>query len=80
MTDLQRLDPASLKGVLESLLLVSSDAVSASEFARILDVGPGEVSSALADLAAEYADADRGFQLREVAGGWRLYTLSLIHI
>lgn len=74
MTDLQRLDPASLKGVLESLLLVSSDAVSASEFARILDVGPGEVSSALADLAAEYADADRGFQLREVAGGWRLYT------
>ena len=33
----------------------------------------------LAELSAEYADANRGFQLREVAGGWRLFTHPAYH-
>ena len=74
MTDLDRLDSGSLKGLLEALLLVSDDAVSAPDLARACDATPGEVASALAELSAEYADAERGFQLREVAGGWRLFT------
>jgi segregation and condensation protein B len=37
------------------------------------------VASALAELSAEYADANRGFQLREVAGGWRLFTHPAFH-
>lgn len=40
---------------------------------------PGDVASALAELSAEYADANRGFQLREVAGGWRLFTHPAFH-
>ena len=32
------------------------------------------MTAALADLAAEYADQGRGFELRNVAGGWRYYT------
>ena len=32
------------------------------------------VTDALADLAQEYADQGRGFELRNVAGGWRYYT------
>jgi segregation and condensation protein B len=48
--------------------------VSAARLARVLEASPGEVESALADLTQEYAEAERGFQLREVAGGWRLYT------
>ena len=74
MLDLEHLDSDSLKAALESLLLVSSDAVPATEFAKALGVAPGEAAAALADLAAEYSDANRGFQLREVAGGWRLFT------
>ncbi|WP_394370175.1 SMC-Scp complex subunit ScpB [Nocardioides marmotae] len=36
---------------------------------------PGaEVSAALASLAAEYDEQERGFELRNVAGGWRFYT------
>src|SRR5689334_678837 len=35
---------------------------------------PGEVSAALAALAEEYAEQGRGFDLRNVAGGWRYYT------
>ncbi len=74
MRDLDRLGDHDLKGALEALLLVSSDAVSAVELARLLEVGPIEVVEALAELSAEYSDANRGFQLREVAGGWRLFT------
>lgn len=79
MLDLEHLDSDSLKAALESLLLVSSDAVPATEFAKALGVAPGEAAAALVDLAAEYSDANRGFQLREVAGGWRLYTHPAFH-
>jgi segregation and condensation protein B len=33
-----------------------------------------EVAEALTALAAEYDEAGRGFELRNVAGGWRYYT------
>lgn len=74
MEDLDRLAPDDLKGALEALLLVSSDPVSASQLASALDATPGEVAGLLAELSVEYAEANRGFQLREVAGGWRLFT------
>ena len=79
MRDLDRLGPDELKGALEALLLVSSDPVAATDLAKVLDVLPGDVAAALADLSAEYADANRGFQLREVAGGWRLFTHPAYH-
>lgn len=76
---LTRLDSGSLKGLLEALLLVSDDSVPATELARAAGVDPGDAAEALAELSAEYADANRGFQLREVAGGWRLYTHPAYH-
>lgn len=79
MSDLETLDAPSLKGALEALLLVSSDPVSASALAKSLDIAPGEAASLLAELKAEYEDANRGFQLREVAGGWRLFTHPAYH-
>ena len=79
MADLGRLQPQSLKGALEAMLLVSSDPVSASALARVLDVAPGEVASLLAELKVEYEEAERGIQLREVAGGWRLFTHPAYH-
>lgn len=79
MSDLSTLGPSSIKGALEALLLVSSDPVSASTLAASLDVAPGEVASLLAELQVEYEEANRGFQLREVAGGWRLFTHPAFH-
>lgn len=79
MDALEVLDPQSSKGTLEALLLVSSDPVSASQLASLLNATPGEVASLLAELQAEYEDANRGFQLREVAGGWRLFTHPAFH-
>ena len=74
MDNLETLAPEDLKGALEALLLVSSDPVSASQLAAALDSTPGEVVGLLAELQVEYEEANRGFQLREVAGGWRLFT------
>ena len=79
MAGLERVESGSLKGLLEALLLVSDDSVSATDLARAAHAEPGEVASALAELSAEYADANRGFQLREVAGGWRLFTHPAYH-
>ena len=44
-----------------------------------VDASPGDVEAALANLAEEYRESDRGFQLREVAGGWRFYTHPAYH-
>lgn len=65
---------SNLRGAVEALLFVSDEPVSAARLAKVLDASPGDVETALADLAQDYLEAERGFQLREVAGGWRLYT------
>ena len=79
MQDLEPLSITSPKGALEALLLVSSDPVSASALAQALGIAPGEAASLLAELKVEYEEANRGFQLREVAGGWRLFTHPAYH-
>lgn len=79
MEDLAHLDDASVKGATEAILLVSSDPLSAVDLAKILGIQPGEAAAVLAEVSAEYADANRGFQLREVAGGWRLFTHPAYH-
>ena len=73
------MDGETLKHALEALLLVCVDPVSSSDLARSVGVAPGEVASALAELSSEYEEQGRGIQLREVAGGWRLYTHPAFH-
>jgi len=79
MREVSHLDQGALEGVLEALLLVSTDAVSAKDLARAAGAEEPEVREALAALSASYADANRGIQLREVAGGWRLFTHPAYH-
>jgi len=69
----------NLRGSLEALLFVSDEPVSAVRLAKVLDASPAEVDTALANIAEEYREAERGFQLREVAGGWRFYTHPAYH-
>lgn len=70
---------AQLLGAIEALLFVSDEPVAASRLAKMVDAGQATVEAALHGLAEEYAEQDRGFQLREVAGGWRLYTHPAYH-
>ncbi|MCL2136057.1 MAG: SMC-Scp complex subunit ScpB [Coriobacteriia bacterium] len=69
----------NLEAAVEALLFVSDEPVSALAFARILDRSPSEVDEALSNLATRLEEEERGIQLREVAGGWRLYTHPAFH-
>src|SRR5512136_2590178 len=72
-------DTSGLRGVLEALLFVSDETLPASRVAKLLEIDEPDVTEALKAIAAEYAADERGFQLREVAGGWRLYTHPAYH-
>ena len=64
----------TLRGAIEALLFVSDEPVSAARMSKILESDPSTVSKTLVALSEEYREQERGFQLREAAGGWRLYT------
>jgi len=66
-------DPG-LRMSLEAVLLVADEPVPAEVLADVTRHPVAEVSAALRELAAAYTAERRGFDLREVAGGWRLYT------
>jgi segregation and condensation protein B len=68
-----------LEGAVEALLFVSDEPVSAATLAKILDRTPTEVDTALSSLATRLEEEERGIQLREVAGGWRLYSHPACH-
>jgi segregation and condensation protein B len=59
---------------LEAILLVADEPVPAATLAELVGARLTEVEALLVDLAGEYAGQGRGFVLRAVAGGWRLYT------
>jgi segregation and condensation protein B len=59
---------------LEAILLVADEPVPAAVLAEICGSRLSEVEELLIELAGEYARDGRGFVLRTVAGGWRLYT------
>src|SRR5258706_9964484 len=63
-----------LRASLEAIMLVADEPVSEVVIAQVLERPRAEVAGALRELAASYAAEQRGFDLREVAGGWRFYT------
>ncbi|MFB9838697.1 SMC-Scp complex subunit ScpB [Actinoallomurus acaciae] len=67
-------DEPSLRAGLEAILLVVDEPVPEVTLAQILERPRDEVAATLRELAAEYAEQGRGFDLREIAGGWRFYT------
>ena len=73
------IDEKNLGAAIEAMLFVSSEAVSVKALANMLDTNEYEVKSELYSLQAELNAAGRGIQLREVAGGWRLFTNPEFH-
>ncbi|MDQ3592656.1 MAG: SMC-Scp complex subunit ScpB [Actinomycetota bacterium] len=64
----------ALTPALEAVLLVADQPLDATVLASALNCAAGEVESALVALARSYDDEGRGFELRRVGGGWRLFT------
>jgi segregation and condensation protein B len=66
--------PSGARGALEAVLMVVEEPVDQITLASALGVPVQRVEALLADLASEYDADGRGFELRHVAGGWRIYS------
>ena len=63
-----------LAPALEAVLMVADQPLDVATLARAVGHPPGAVGDALASLARGYDEQCRGFELRDVGGGWRYYT------
>ena len=74
--DVETLDVAvaDLRPSLEAILIVADQALDKVQLASVVGHPVEAVDGALHDLAAEYTEQGRGFELRIVAGGWRFYS------
>jgi len=65
----------SLKSILEAMLLVADRPIGLKKFTQLLpEHDRGTIITTLKILQREYNDEKRGFELKEVAGGFRLQT------
>jgi segregation and condensation protein B len=76
VTEAETLDVplAELRPALEAVLMVADQPLDDATLATAVGYPVGEVVEALNALVAEYDESGRGFELRNVAGGWRYYT------
>jgi len=65
---------ADVSGPIEALLLLAEEPMSVELLAEAVDVPRPVVEECLAELVAFYDETGRGFELRELGGGWRYYT------
>ncbi|HKX68400.1 MAG TPA: SMC-Scp complex subunit ScpB [Intrasporangium sp.] len=66
--------PGGARSALEAVLMVVDEPVSEMALASALELPVDDVHAHLRGLEEEYAAASRGFTLRNVAGGWRMYS------
>lgn len=68
------LEMLDLKPALEAVLMVADQSLDQLTLAQAVGHPPADVARALLELAASYDAQGRGFELRNVAGGWRFFT------
>jgi len=64
----------SLAAAIEALLLLADEPMSVMDLAAATRQPADEVEAVVRALSEEYTEQMRGFDLREVAGGWRYYS------
>jgi len=72
-------DDAQLKAILEAIVYVTDEPLSAQQIAAALEVPLDKVKQALDELVADYARTERGLSIREVAGGYKMATKAENH-
>jgi segregation and condensation protein B len=73
-TELEELDDADLTRVLEALLLVIDTPVNSETLAAATEQPVYRINDALHRMAEEFTARGSGIDLREMGGGWRMYT------
>jgi segregation and condensation protein B len=70
---------AERAGVIEALIFVSEEPITAKTIAEVLKEDRASVEQTIAALATEFNSRNGGLQLREVAGGWQFATRPEFH-
>lgn len=70
---------AERKAVIETLIFVSGEPLTAKTIADVLKEDRGVVEEAIAALAEEFNGRNSGLHLRELAGGWQIATRPQYH-
>ena len=68
--------PGGAKAALEAVLMVVDEPITEIALATALELPVDDITAALAELEDEYTSQHRGFTLRQVGGGWRVYSRS----
>lgn len=66
--------PGGAAGALEAVLMVADEPISSIRLAAALGLPTDQVEEILVELADGYRAQNRGFDLRQVADGWRFYS------
>lgn len=80
--ELEEKQPRSIEElitILEALIFVADEPISAKELANVLEEDTEFVQSAIQELAQEYEERKSGLMLREIAGGWQITTQTEFH-
>lgn len=72
-------DEAQLKAILEAVVYITDEPLSAQQIAAALGQPLDKVKRALDELVTEYAKPDRGLSIREVAAGYKMATKAEHH-
>jgi segregation and condensation protein B len=70
---------AELMAVIEALVFVSEEPLTAKTLAEVLKEERGWVEVAAQELAKEFNERNGGLMMREVAGGWQIATRAEFH-
>jgi segregation and condensation protein B len=70
---------AELTAILEALIFVAEEPISAKSLAEVLEESVEFTQSAIENLAVEIAERNSGLQLREIGGGWQISTRTEFH-
>src|SRR5450759_3342583 len=66
--------PGGARGAIEAVLMVIDEPVTEMSLASALELPVDDVVAHLHALAADYDAGNRGFTVKAIAGGWRIYS------
>jgi segregation and condensation protein B len=77
---IDEINAETLKSAIEAILMITDSPISLVSLATALERPMNEIRQAVEELSADYAGLEgartRGFELREIGGGWRIYVRS----
>jgi segregation and condensation protein B len=71
--------PQEMKGALEAIIYAADEPATLEQIANALGVEKHQARAGLDLLVAAYSTDEHGIEVRQVAGGWKLYTKAQHH-